>query len=149
MQRPSRSTYHQGFTIVELLIVVIIIAILAAITIVAYNSMQTRAKNSAAQATLNTFAKKIHAYNVINGSYPSATGTVMTTLNSITESKMGSANILIGTPDASTGTNTVKVEICGTGAGIKLTGWDYTANTISSTPLALGNVGGTCNAATA
>jgi len=38
---------HDGFTIVELLIVVVVIAILAAITIVSYNGVQAQAKRSA------------------------------------------------------------------------------------------------------
>ena len=42
-------TSKQGFTIVELLIVIVVIAILAAITIVAYNGIQNRAKASSAQ----------------------------------------------------------------------------------------------------
>lgn len=41
-----------GFTIVELLIVVVVIAILAAITIVAYNGIQNRAKKSSAVCAL-------------------------------------------------------------------------------------------------
>ena len=39
-----------GFTIVELLIVIVVIAILAAITIVAYNGIQNQAKAAAAHA---------------------------------------------------------------------------------------------------
>ena len=38
---------RSGFTIVELLIVVVVIAILASISVVAYTGIQQRAKNSA------------------------------------------------------------------------------------------------------
>ena len=38
---------RSGFTIVELLIVIVVIAILAAITIVAFNGIQERARASA------------------------------------------------------------------------------------------------------
>ena len=48
-----------GFTIVELLIVIVVIAILAAITIVAYNGIQDRAKASMAAQALSNAAKKI------------------------------------------------------------------------------------------
>ena len=38
----------KGFTLVELLIVIVVIAILAAISIVAYNGIQQRSRDSAA-----------------------------------------------------------------------------------------------------
>lgn len=60
----------KGFTIIELLIVIVIIAILAAITLVAYNSVQTRAKNSAIIAAVNQSLKLVMSYGVVNGSYP-------------------------------------------------------------------------------
>lgn len=50
----------QGFTIVELLIVIVVIAILAAITVVAFNGIQQRAKNQQASSDLATLAKAIH-----------------------------------------------------------------------------------------
>jgi len=60
-----------GFTIVELLIVVVVIAILAAITVVAYNGIQNRAKQSAVQSALSQATKKIMLYAVVNGdAYP-------------------------------------------------------------------------------
>lgn len=59
-----------GFTIVELLIVIVVIAILAAITIVAYNGIQERARASAATSALSQAAKKISLYNIENNSFP-------------------------------------------------------------------------------
>ena len=60
-----------GFTIVELLIVVVVIAILAAITIVSYNGIQNRTKQSAAQSAVAQASKKVLTYAVQNGDlYP-------------------------------------------------------------------------------
>lgn len=47
-----------GFTIVELLIVIIVIAILAAISIVAYNGIQNMASDAAVQAEINQAYKQ-------------------------------------------------------------------------------------------
>lgn len=58
---------QKGFTIVELLIVVVVIAILAAITIVAYNGIQNRAKESSAKSSLSQAVKKIEAFKVGSG----------------------------------------------------------------------------------
>ncbi len=57
---------QSGFTIVELLIVVVVIAILAAITIVAYNGIQNRAKDSAALSNAQQVGKKITAHALLN-----------------------------------------------------------------------------------
>ena len=59
----------RGFTIVELLIVIVVIAILAAITVVAFNGAQSRAYDSSVQADLNGMQKKIQAA-VVTGDLP-------------------------------------------------------------------------------
>ena len=62
---------RHGFTIVELLIVIVVIGILAAITIVAFNGVQNRAKSSAAQSAVAQANKKILAYAAQNSDmYP-------------------------------------------------------------------------------
>jgi prepilin-type N-terminal cleavage/methylation domain-containing protein len=62
----KRGHIQKGFTIVELLIVVVVIAILAAISIVAYNGITNRAKVSAASSALNQAVKKIALYKTTN-----------------------------------------------------------------------------------
>lgn len=62
---------QHGFTIVELIIVVVIIAILAAITIVAYNGVQNRARDSKRAADMASIQKAIAAYDMMNNGVPS------------------------------------------------------------------------------
>lgn len=63
---------RRGFTIVELLITVVIIAILATIIIVAYNGMQKRAQVSTISTALNQAGKKADLYYITNSTYPAA-----------------------------------------------------------------------------
>lgn len=74
----NRST--QGFTIVELLIVIVIIAILAAITIVAYNGIQARARDSTRKNDIAQLAKVTKLYAVDKGDYVRAGFRLITTV---------------------------------------------------------------------
>ena len=63
---------NQGFTIVELLIVIVIIAILASITIVAFNGIVDRANTTQTTTAVGNYAKGLIRYAVDNASYPTS-----------------------------------------------------------------------------
>lgn len=64
-----------GFTIVELLIVIIVIAILAAIVIVAYNGITQKANDSKRLSDIDTIVKALEVYKMKYGDYPAAQST--------------------------------------------------------------------------
>ena len=60
-----------GFTIVELLIVIVVIGILAGITTVSYAGVQSRAHDTRVQSNISTLADALNAYYVANSyKYP-------------------------------------------------------------------------------
>ena len=69
---------RKGFTIVELLIVIVVIGVLAAISIVAYNGIQTRATNASIVAAAKSTITLINGYKATYGNYPSLGGLCMT-----------------------------------------------------------------------
>lgn len=69
----------RGFTIVELLIVVVVIGILAAIVTVAYTGITSQANNAKTVAAVNSWVKAIRLYEVENGSLPAANSCLGTT----------------------------------------------------------------------
>lgn len=56
-----KSKYNHGFTIVELLIVIVVIGILAAITIVAYSGVQDRAHKAKIASDIRQLTMAVHA----------------------------------------------------------------------------------------
>ncbi|MBC7869011.1 prepilin-type N-terminal cleavage/methylation domain-containing protein [Candidatus Saccharibacteria bacterium] len=72
----KKQPYSHGFTIVELLIVIVVIGILAAISIVAYNGIQSRARAAAVSSALEQTGRKLALYAVDNNSFPIDLATV-------------------------------------------------------------------------
>ncbi|HSX36639.1 MAG TPA: prepilin-type N-terminal cleavage/methylation domain-containing protein [Patescibacteria group bacterium] len=64
---------QQGFTIVELLIVIVVIGILAALVITTYTGIQAKARNSKRDTDINAVQTQLEAYFAQNGHYPSLT----------------------------------------------------------------------------
>ena len=94
-----------GFTIVELLIVIVVIGILAAITIVAYNGIQQKSKNTALINAASQTLKSIQAYVAQEGAYPALNGYACTTTSSGCIEMSGTAR----TANATFDTNIAKV----------------------------------------
>ena len=116
----SKTQTQNGFTIVELLIVVVVIAILAAITIVSYNGITSRANASAAKTSAASVQKKaeLYASDGPTGQYPM-------TFSNLTSAATNAAYYLSGVtatanpatnPTSTEGKNTVKFVTCGIGS---------------------------------
>ena len=75
----SLKNRSKGFTIVELLIVIVVIAILATLVIVTFTGIQQKARDSQRQTDINAVDSHLEAYYAQNGKYPT-----LADLNNIT-----------------------------------------------------------------
>lgn len=76
---------NSGFTIIELLIVIIVIGILATLVIVTYNGIQQKARNTKRDTDINAIQGQVEAFFAQNGKYP--------TLNNVNDSTWRSTNM--------------------------------------------------------
>ncbi len=146
----SLKTNTKGFTIVELLIVIVVIGILAAITIVAFNGIQTRGRDSAAQSLGNSILKKAEAYNSVSGAYPTfdefqnnrTLGTTTGTNTGPQEARLDTTSSISASDPADTNarTDVVRYARCTAATGAKVT---YRAPGSTLTTLNLGTATGT------
>lgn len=148
------SQAQRGFTIVELLIVVVVIAILAAITIVSYNGITNRANGSSAKSAAANVQKKIELYATEESRYP-VTAAELTGSTSksyyLPSSAFGNVDPTPGdngTNPNRKGTGFVRVQACKSSTtdalsptnvtGARITYYDYTATTPGLATIDLG-----------
>jgi len=70
--------YHFGFTIVELLVVIAVIGILAAITVVSYTGISQKAITASIQADLSSAFRRLKLFQVDNNGYPIDQSAILT-----------------------------------------------------------------------
>lgn len=68
-----KKTLSRGFTIVELLIVIVVIGILAGLVVVTYNGIQKKARDTERKTDINALHGQLEAYQAQNGKYPTLT----------------------------------------------------------------------------
>lgn len=66
----SLKVKQQGFTIVELLIVIVVIGILAALVITTFTGIQQRARNTERETDIKAIHGQVEAYYAQQGRYP-------------------------------------------------------------------------------
>jgi type IV pilus assembly protein PilA len=99
-----------GFTIIELLIVVIIIGILVSITVPAFMGLQDRANKSAAMTAVRAASSDIEAYYADNGTFAGISADV---LKSDYDETLDTTSLYVH----STGTNDVSFIACSVSSG--------------------------------
>ena len=102
----------KGFTLVELLIVIVVIAILAAISIVAYNGVTNKARDDERATDARNIVNAAASYNADNDKWP--TSSEVTGYDTIKLSDKAKTNIGTAEPTP-TDKGKYKYEVCKTG----------------------------------
>ena len=114
-------TKQKGFTIVELLIVIVIIGILAAISIVAYNGVTQKARDDRRVTNARNLANAAASYQAENGTWPTVTQVQGYSTVKLTGDAADSAKVTATAPSSTTADNYGYV-VCSSG-GVRVQYW--------------------------
>ncbi len=132
---------QSGFTIVELLIVIVVIGILAAITVVSYTGITQRANTAKAQTNAVAVKNVADAYYAEENVYPTALGHFTSGVATL---PAGITFIASGL-DATNGDDSIIYIPYGSGVGATIQYWDFSVG--SAVTMDVGDVSGTAGTA--
>lgn len=156
LQQIKNLNKQRGFTIVELLIVIVVIGILAAIVIVAFNGVQNQAKATQRKADAQSIVKLAEAYNAddnaASSGYPDTAARIhgynnvkLPTNVRVAATPLGSAAAAPTTEAAtmtdSSGVRTYTWKFCSATNGIIVYYWDPSAASGSNVKSATAGAG--------
>lgn len=115
----SKKSHNFGFTLIELMMVVMIIGILASIALPAYSRYVERAKRAEGKAALSDVAARLERFYSDNNTYATADNTIPAGANASATSENGYYNITIVTAGtyqsySLNATPTFADDLCGT-----------------------------------
>lgn len=127
--------YQKGFTIVELLIVIVIIAILTLIVNIVYTGIQQRARDANIQSDLRNIASKLELFNIDYGRYPISTAELTTAKLTVTKSayQTSGVNNLLYCRNVTTGGGYAIVAASGSGTKYSISEQTKGVSTYSGT----------------
>ena len=137
----TKNIKNQGFTLVELLIVIVIIAILTVVSLVAYNGLQNQAKTSAAKSAADAVAKKAELYNTAKSSYPTGLTILTNTADSGKPYYLDAKTVKEGTLAAGTApaeANTIEYAPCTGNKGAKVKYYNFSKDTVEERTIGTG-----------
>lgn len=111
MKHYSSQTHRFGFTIVELLVIIVVIAILVSITVVSYTMITDNAKHKTVETDAQGIAVYLNKYKADHGSYPA-------TLD-LLDSKPKAESTFQYSYDATTNTYCVTASVTGASAYVQ------------------------------
>ncbi|MCA9344123.1 MAG: prepilin-type N-terminal cleavage/methylation domain-containing protein [Candidatus Nomurabacteria bacterium] len=132
----SLNKKQRGFTIVELLIVIVVIGILAALVITTYSGIQQKGRDTERQTDIKAIHGQLEAYYAQNGHYPTLANVNDSTFRGANmkgldadalQDPKGSAQTLVATATANSYSYAVTPAGCDNGANGECTAYTLTA----------------------